>query len=251
MLRVVAIILSILAATVSTRAQFVPVPFDARGSAMGGVVLEYADDTLRSLTLNHRQGYALAGMATRGITLRWPVGLRGTIKSHYLYFGDSDYHEQQLAAGYRLRVTDRLSVGVRGRYCTAGTSDGHYETHRWMSLGVVAAYAVNHRLQLAMDAGTRPWDAARPWGMHLGMRYRMQNGLTAQMEVEGEETVRVHLGVEYGYGEHFLFRCGVSTRPLVLAFGAGFRMRKWHVDLSVESRQPLGLTPQITAGVCF
>ena len=235
----------------SAEAQFVPTPYDAARGAMGGVTLEYGIDTTRRVALSHRQCYALPGMASRAIALVWPLGTRGTTAAQYHHFGDDDYHEQQLTAGYHMKITDNLTAGVRGRYCTLGTADGHYPTLRWLAFTLQTSYRLSARDHLALSVGSRPWDESRPWNMHLGMQHRANNSLSVQLEVESEEVWRLRAGTEYCYASHYLFRCGIASRPLMLSFGLGFRFRHWLLDMSVDSHPSLGLTPQISTSVCF
>jgi len=244
-------VLSITLFSSLTRAQFIPVPTDARRAAMGGVTMEYGRDSLRIVGIGHRQGYLMSGMATRSLHICWPVGRVGEAKARYLHFGDADYHEQQLAGAYRMQLSRAMIVGVGARYCFWGTSDVRYEPHHWLAFSVLACWSVSSRVCFATQLGSRPWDAGRPWNMHLGMQYCTGGGLATLLEVESEEAWRFRAGVEYCYAQRYLFRCGLATRPLSLTFGMGFHLRNWSLDLSVENYQPLGLTPQISAALCF
>jgi hypothetical protein len=51
--------------------------------------------------------------------------------------------------------------------------------------------------------------------------------------------------------QHFFFRAGLATAPLVLSAGAGIAYGRYLIDISAESHPVLGLTPQISLAVCF
>lgn len=224
-------------------AQFVSTPIDAKSCGMGGCLIE--DDNRQYVTLSHRQGFAVSGLATQRLGLGWGLGSRGWVSADYIHFGDVDYAEQQIAARGGMEIDESLSLEVEGRFCRLGTSDGYYESERWMALAARATLKLSTQIRVSALAGTRPWDGSRPWRMHLNATFVPASGLLAVLELESEELLRLRCGAEYCYREHFFFRAGMATRPVTLTFGLGIRYNRCSFDLAAETHKTLGITPQI------
>ena len=211
---------------------------------MGGCLLD--NDSRRYVELSHRQEFAVSGMSTQRLGVGWTLGPRGWMTADYTHFGDSDYSKQQLSLGGGMKIDEWLDLGVEGRYCRLGTSDGYYEPERWAAVAARATMRIGPRLTLSALAGSRPWDGERPWRAHLNASFVPSSGLLAVVELESEEILRFRCGAEYCYREHFFFRTGMATRPLTLTFGLGLRYESYCIDLATEVHNTLGLTPQIS-----
>ena len=230
-------------------AQFSLLPQDARGGSMGGVN-SLLFDPERKVEVGFRNEFATAGMSTMRIGAMLPLG-EGWARLSYSKFGDVDYAEHRAVAGYGLRVADGFSVGVEGGMYALAVGDGRYPTQRWLG-GAVAAKAVfSPRLWLTAVAGTRPWDAGRGWRMLAAMAYRPVNRFLTVVEVESEDRWRLRLGMEYSYRQHFFFRAGMSTAPLVLTAGVGVFYGRYALDVGMGRHPVLGISPQLTLVVCF
>lgn len=216
---------------------------------MGGCSI--GDTNRKYVFVDWRQGFVASGMATKRVGAGWTIGQRGWLSADYAHFGDKDYAEQSMTVECGMNVSEVLNIAVEGRYCRLGTSDGYYPTERWMALAAKVVWAVGNRLSLSALAGTRPWDDARPWRMHLNAVFTPSRGLLAVVELESEEEFRFRMGMEYRYRDHFFFRAGMSTAPLTLTCGAGVRYERYHIDLGIENHNTLGVTPQISLVVCF
>lgn len=234
--------------TIHASGQFADVSTHARQAAMGGVHLN--DTAVRSVTIGYRQGYGMASMATRSLDARWNLGSRGGMEAEYIHFGDPIYYEQQVAAGYAVRITDWLSAGIRGRYLRMATDDAHYEARQWLATEAHVQATLSQRLTLYAEGGSRSWDEAKPWQAHIGLAYRAVEGLTTVVELDSREQTRVRMGAEYCYRRHYFARMGVATNPMTIAFGLGARLGIYGIDLAVEHHEYLGLTPQISLSVC-
>lgn len=229
-------------------AQFVSTPLDAHSGAMGGCLL--VDTDKRTVSMGYRQGYALAGMADKRLTLLWPTGKVGLAAATYMHHGTLDYHEQQASAGYALHATEWLLVGVGGTWLNVGTSDPHYTPQHWLAATAYLQASVA-RTQLALLAGTRPWDSMHPYRLHLQAQYAATTHLLTVVEIELEECARARMGMEYDYENRVLVRAGMATAPLVATFGIGFRHKVFCIDLGAEVHQTLGITPHTTLTICF
>lgn len=205
----------------------------------------------RYVALDYRSGFAVSGMGTARLDAGLPLGEHGRIHAGYSHFGDADYAEHRLSAVYAMQVAEWMEAGVDADYCVQSVGDAHYDTRRWLSPTAFVRFSLSPRLQLMALGGTRPWDESRPWRMHVGMAYRPVSRLLTLVEVESEERWRLRLGAEYCYRQHFFFRAGMATAPLVVTAGMGVYYGRYLVDVSVESHPVLGLSPQIGLALCF
>ncbi len=244
------VLLSLLAAfPVASMAQFTAVPIDARSGAMGGCIVPLSDSNIH-LSVGYRQGFLVDGMSTRSIAAATPLGHRGRLAAFYTHFGDPDYHEQQASAAYSLSLSDAISVGIYGLYSYVGTADSYYASLHYLDAGAsFVARIKKHSAYLV--AGSRRWDQYRPWMMRAGVVYRPLRTLLTLVEIDVESRTRFRGGIEYAYRSGIMLRGGIATNPISLTFGAGYQGNHYHIDLSTEVHSTLGLSPQITLGLCL
>ena len=222
---------------------------DARSAAMGGCFLPSMDSAV-SMDVGWRQGFMLKGMATRTVAFGMPVGGLGWAGALYSAFGDLDYNEQQLAAGGAMTVAPWLKVMVYGLYSRIGTSDAHYDAQHWLDAGGALTVG-GDRVWGYLLAGSRRWSDTRPWMMHGGLAFRPNRQIVSAVGLSVEERLRLRCGMEYCHEGHAFVRAGLCTNPLVLTFGVGYRQRHYHIDIATEVHSTLGVSPQISLGLCL
>ena len=245
-----ATLLVVLALAIHATAQFTPTAQSARNSALGGCLI-LQPETGTQLDLGWRQGYLSQGMATKTLQATIPAGKTTTAYAGYSHFGDAVYHEQQATAAYAIMLNWQITVGVYGQYSNIGTDDAHYKPQHWLDAGVVLTAAAGDRTGAYLVAGSRHWDTDRPLGGRIGATYSPTDGLLTVAELAVEERTRLRCGLEYTYEKRYSARAGLSTNPLVMTFGVGYKIKNYHIDLSTEVHQVLGLSPQITLGLCL
>lgn len=216
---------------------------------MGGCYIEPTDSTV-CVDIGWRQGFSLRGMATRTLGLGAPLGVRGRAGLLYCGFGDVNYHEQQLAAGYTLMVAPWLKVVVYGLYSGIGTSDAHYEVQHWLDAGG-GLTVKGGRLYGYAVAGSRSWSDKQSWKFCGGMAYSHTEHITSAVGFSVEERLRLRCGMEYVHDGCAFVRAGVCSNPLTLTFGVGYRQQHYHIDLATEVHSTLGLSPLISLGLCL
>lgn len=229
-------------------AQYETTAQSAREGALGGVVL--FEPAGRCVALDWGRAWMQAEQAAKSLRLQLPVGDGGTLRLAYEHRGTVDYHEQQLAAAYALRVSEWLRVGVSARGLHLGTSDAHYAPHRWLAAAALLQASAG-RTTLTLLAGSRPWDEVATWRLHLQAAYRPSDRWLTVVELEREEVVRWRMGMEYAAAEYIRLRAGLATRPTLLTLGVGFRWAQFELDLAARMHAALGVTPQISLALWF
>ena len=245
----VVIVFFLLSLSTSATAQFVSVAHNARSGAMGGCLLPNLEE--RHIDIGYRQGFMLAGMADKQLSVVWPTAETGVALAEYIHHGNIDYHEQQVSAGYALHTWPWLLVGVNVGYLNLGTSDPGYGQWHWLKATAFAQAAVGRRTDIALMAGTRPWDQRHSYSIHLQLLHRPVEGLLTVLEGELEDCARMRFGMEYSYDGTVVFRAGLSTTPLVGTFGLGFHYQRFTIDIAAAVHQTLGITPHTTLSICF
>lgn len=246
---IAAIMFLLLVPPLTVEAQLISSPHNARSSAMGGCLVRELDT--RHIDISYRQGFFLAGMADKRLSLVWPMGNMGVATAQYLHHGNLDYHEQQAEVGYALNVTTWMLVGVGAQYLNIGTSDPAYRHQQWLVASVYAQADLNKRTRVVLTTGSMPWYRQRPVRACLQVQYSPVNGVLTVVAGEMEERLRMRIGMEYSFDGPFFFRAGLATAPLIGTFGMGFRSGHFSIDIAAEVHQSLGVTPHTTLSLCF
>lgn len=257
--------------TFDARAQFELQPLSARCQAMGGASVAVRDFSgcnvnpatlgwLRrwSVAIDYRQLMLLKGMGYKSIAVGIPTGNVGAAAVYYTHFGDLTYNEQTASAHYGIRVGKGVSVGVGIYYLHSGTNDGHYEAYNSATGSIGVQYAPNEKLCFGASV-FNPFFVRRdgvqriPVQMNFGAAYKPVGSLliTAELEKNIYDPLRVRLGVEYCIIDRILVQAGVATSPMVYSIGVGYRHRHIRANLCVAVHQRMGVTPGVTLGYSF
>ncbi|MCR4813181.1 MAG: hypothetical protein K5867_11380 [Bacteroidales bacterium] len=257
--------------TFDARAQFEQQTLSARCQAMGGAsvaVRDFSGCNVNPATLgwlqrwnvaiDYRQLMLLKGMGYKSIAVGIPTGNVGAAAVYYTHFGDLTYNEQTASAHYGIRVGKGVSVGVGIYYLHSGTNDGHYEAYNSATGSVGVQYAPNEKLCFGASV-FNPFFVRRdgvqriPVQMNFGAAYKPVGSLliTAELEKNIYDPLRVRLGVEYCIIDRILVQAGVATSPMVYSIGVGYRHRHIRANLCVAVHQRMGVTPGVTLGYSF
>lgn len=257
--------------TFDARAQFEQQTLSARCQAMGGASVAVRDFSgcnvnpatlgwLRrwNVAIDYRQLMLLKGMGYKSIAVGIPTGSIGAAAVYYTHFGDLTYNEQTASAHYGIRVGKGVSVGVGIYYLHSGTNDGHYEAYNSATGSVGVQYAPNEKLCFGASV-FNPFFVRRdgvhriPVQMNFGAAYKPVGSLliTAELEKNIYDPLRVRLGVEYCIIDRILVQAGVATSPMVYSIGVGYRHRHIRANLCVAVHQRMGVTPGVTLGYSF
>lgn len=244
-----ALLLAALLTPLWVAAQFAPTAYDARSGAMGGCLMPQDSGTCAAL--GWRQGYLVQGMSTRTLAVGAGVGRYGRLAAAYSHFGDADYHEQQAALAAGVRAARWLTVGVYGLYSHVGTADGHYPSQHCLDGGAILQVSGGEKSEWGgyfLIGSSRCRDSRRVEA-RAGLTCRPLPSFMAVAEMAADG--RLRCGMEYAYERRWFARAGFSTNPLILTFGVGCRSGRYHVDLATEVHPALGLSPQISLGLCL
>ncbi len=172
-------------------------------------------------------------------------------------FGSSLYREGKAGIAYARSFGDKLSAGLQISYHFAALADGYGQSGTAVAeLGII--YELKPGLQIASHV-FNPTRAGRSGCARPGSCTNISTVIRTGLSYSFSDKVRLNLetakdirfppvfraGVEYVAGEAFVFRTGVSTRPVQNAFGIGFRRGRLKIDLAATYHYALGYSPGV------
>lgn len=260
--------------TNSVFAQFDHSAQGARSAALGGSFIALSDlwsnvDNLAGAA------FSSASHAEIGISYSRPHWLdlshqnvaatihagKGAVIANLSNWGNADYQESKITAGYAIRVMSGLSIGIGGHLLTTNINDNYYTPQPpvlTMSAGIQYRsddqFCIGARIFNPGFSSLRTEsDTKIPVVMNVGCVYRLTETLSATVEIE--KNIYLHhttrLGIEYVYRKQFSARMGFSTYPSTWSFGLGYIWQSFNIDMSAVLHTYLGLTPQLSASYRF
>ena len=254
-----------------------PLPVGARFLGMGGTGLTLAD--LWSVRLNpaglagldkpvagifYQRHYLSEDLAHQGLAFALPVG-KGTFGVGADRFGYELYNETRASLAYAMRFGEGLRAAVQFNYLGVNLGGNYGSTAAFVGeLGVQAriseqfwlgAHIFNpSRTKLgAVTESNVVLDERVPTLLRAGLGWVVSSKLTLTGEAEKDidRPERFRFGVEYMPSKALYLRTGISSGPVQGHFGAGIRVSRLEMDLSVSMRSKLGATPMINLNYRF
>lgn len=253
---------------VTAYAQYDFPPAGARSVAMGGATLglddfwsseqNIAGSAFREGTtvgVAYRQHPISRELPYMHIAVSMAVGKQGTVMCNYLYHGSKLYNEQQLVAGYAMKIVPELSIGVTANYLHSGSNDAYYERQNLLSCAVALQYRPSRRCivgakvfnPLFVKTNSTRYTMRVPVVFNVGLGYLIAEDFTGVVEIEKNiyQTPNVRFGLEYCFWKIMSCRAGFSTYPITYDFGIGVSHKHLAVDIAAEVHNILGLTPVV------
>ncbi|MDE0472402.1 MAG: hypothetical protein OXH57_10715 [Ekhidna sp.] len=232
--------------------------FGARSSAMGGASLTLADEyslfnNIGALgRLDHHSIFA--GYQNRYGVTEFQTIAGGAVYRHrlgnvgvgYYKFGDDLFSEQRihLAIGNQLQMVS-LGIGVDVIQYTIesiGTKRAMVIEFGGLAEVTPQLFFGAHILNITQTELDSELEEPLPTVMKAGFSYRPSDELILGVEVERDldfdEIIKA--GVEYMIIKDVFLRTGISTRPLIAAFGIGFHSKRLRLDYSFSNDSKLG-----------
>lgn len=254
-----------------------PLTAGARFAGMGGTGLTMAD--LWSVRLNpaglagleaptaglfYQRHYLSENLAHQGLAVALPVG-KGCFGIGADRFGYDLYNETRASLAYAMRFGEGLRAAVQLDYLGVRLGGNYGSSNALVAeLGVQAklteqlwlgAHIYNpNRADLgATTASDVVLDERVPTLLRAGFGYLVSTKLTltAEAEKDIDQDERFRFGVEYMPSKALFIRTGISTGPVQVHFGVGFRVKQLDIDLALAVRSQLGPTPMINLNYRF
>ncbi len=177
------------------------------------------------------------------------------------YFGSSLYKEGKVGLAYSRKFGDKLAAGIQLNYMFTRIGEGYGSSGTACAeAGII--YELLPNLQIGAHIFNPTKAVLKTENYHgneefistiirSGMAYDFSNKVLLSIEVEKDirhEPV-TKLGIEYRAAEFVYVRAGISTNPVLNAFGFGLHTGRLQIDISASYHYILGYSPQ--AGIIY
>jgi hypothetical protein len=246
-------------------------PIGARSSALGNASVSLADvwsthhnqaglGFVREISAGvyYENRFLLKEISVRGATVALPIK-GGTFGLAMSNFGYTAYSENKYSLSFAKAFGHRLSAGIALDYLSTKIAEGYG------SKGVIAAEAgIVARPMKELSIAAHLFNPTRakvaeynderlPTVLRLGAEYTFSDKVLVAVETQKDisEKAEFKAGIEYKVVKEFYLRIGISTNPVLSAFGFGINLKDLKVDISANYHQVLGISPQIGLSYTF
>ncbi len=260
--------LLLFAASTSLMAQNGALPaVGGRSTGMGGANVNFTDVssalanqaglagvTTFSAMVAAEQRFVLAELRSFSAAAAYPTR-SGTFALTLNYFGFEAYNEQRIGLAYGRKLFEGLYFGGQVLALTTRIPEYGSQTNLTFEAGLIAPLSSQFMIGVHTFSPVRVRlleDENLPSILRMGIMYLPSEKLRISGSVEKDivHPASIKAGLEYLPAEALAFRIGVSTEPVQLSFGAGFKLSNGlSLDIASAYHQTLGFTP--SAGIIF
>lgn len=183
-----------------------------------------------------------------------PTKTAGVFGVSMTYFGYSQYNESKMSLAYAKAFGEKFSAGVQLDYLGTHIAE-NYGNNSAVAGEIGLRYQINKNLCIAghifnlNKAKIAEYNDERiPTVLRLGLSYSFSEKvlITAESEKDIQYDPVFKAGLEYHPIDILYFRTGISTNPMLNAFGFGLEFKNFRLDFATSYHQTLGFTPQFS-----
>ncbi|MFT5581171.1 MAG: hypothetical protein ACI9G9_000417 [Psychromonas sp.] len=166
-------------------------------------------------------------------------------------YGRSSYQETQAALGFGLKLSPQLFVGIKADYFVLQLPEYYGKTENFSaSLGLV--YVLNEEWEFGSSFLNVNQDLLSDFKedrmtplLRMGAKFSPSSSTSIRAEVwkEPASQLALKLGADYRLASSFYLRGGVDIFQRQFAFGFGYRIKNWQMDISSQYHTRLGWSP--------
>jgi hypothetical protein len=202
--------------------------------------------------------FLIKELSIRSAVLAMPVKV-GTMGLALTDFGYSLYKENKYSLSFGKAFSKNFSVGMALDYLSTRIAEGNGNFATVVGeIGmqakpnknlVIGAHLYNPtRSQLDKHSTER---APAVLQLGIGYSFSSQVFLTAETEKDIAKNAIFKVGIEYQPINNFYLRIGISTEPVLTAFGFGVHLKSFQVDIAAAYHQTLGITSKLGLSYLF
>lgn len=265
---ILSVLFSISSVVLFSRGSVNVFPNGARSEGMGRTALVLADvwanyhnqaalAEIDSLTIgiNYENRFMMDDMGIGAVVAALPI-LTGTAGLNVAWLGTEGYSENRFGLAFGKKLLKNFSLGAQINYhllCFSGYPNLNILTGE---VGILTEPLNNLLLGIHLFNPSRAEfskDDKLPLKLRLGIGYKFQNRLIvlAEMEEESDYKSRLKFGLEYKISQSFKVRAGLTTVPVLLSIGAGWRVKRLNMDVAFTRHEQLGYSPVLSLGYQF
>lgn len=199
----------------------------------------------------NRFGIKNLGLKAGAVVIPTKSGVFGLSITH---FGYSQYNESKIGLAYAKAFGEKFSAGVQLDYLSTHIAE-NYGNASAIAGEIGLRYQMNKSLCIAGHifnlnrAKIADYNDERiPTTVRLGLSYTFSEKIiiTAESEKDIQYNPVIKAGLEYHPIKELFFRTGISTNPMLNAFGFGLEFKNFKLDFATSYHQTLGFTPQFS-----
>lgn len=181
----------------------------------------------------------------------------GTFGVGVAHFGYSQFSQSQLGLSYGMMLSKTISAGIGLNYHMLRIAGG-YGNSECITIEGGVIYQPLERIAI----GAHVFNPTRsslgsvqnlPTSFGIGLAYHPVESVLILLQGDDDtmSSPVVRTAVEYSPIKKLSFRAGMSSNPMSLSFGLGWRAKAISVDLAFSYHRVLGYTPYISLSYTF
>ncbi len=244
-------------------------PFNARAAGLGNSVAAVTDPwsifsnqaglgLQRSywVGVSHENRYLIRELSTSSLGGCIPVK-PGTFGMALTHFGYSQFSQSQFGVSYGMMLSKAIAAGVGINYHSLRIANGYGSSSCITAEGgviyqpvekfAIGAHVFNpFRSSLGSDQ-----NLSTSFGIGIAYQPASYILITLQGDDSSQSSPVFRMGLEYNPVRSLSIRTGLSSNPMSLAFGLGWRVKGMTFDLAFSYHEVLGYTPYLSLSYTF
>lgn len=238
----------------------------ASASAMGGAYLVMTDvwsgfhnqaglADLKALSagVHYENRFSMNELSDKGVVVAAPFGIHAAGIS-YRSFGYELFSSSKTSLAYSIKLSDKFSAGMQFNLHSIRLGE-NYGRQSTLSVEGGFLYKMNEKVSIAAHVynPTRAKltgfnDERIPSMIRAGAGYRFSEKviLTAEVRKPSDAGASVRAGLEYYVADALALRLGIGSDPSQYAFGFGWKLKTFRLDVAAGYHQVLGFSPQVS-----
>ncbi|AEA42539.1 hypothetical protein [Fluviicola taffensis] len=188
-------------------------------------------------------------LQTQALALAIPLKV-GVISAGAQFFGYQQYRNTRAGLGYSMKFTDFLQVGVQGNVQALRLGGNYGSTiSGTIEAGLLAKISEKWSAGVSvMNIGRQrinPISDRFATVLRAGCQYKPSKKVSIFAEVEKQVITKISFkgAVEYQPIDALYIRLGAHSGPMEFAFGLGYKIAGFSIDLGSKYHQTLGWSP--------
>jgi len=181
----------------------------------------------------------------------------GTLGIALTHFGYSQFSQSQFGLSYGMMLSKTIAAGIGINYHSIHLANGYGSTST-----ITAEVGIIYQPLEKITIGAHVFNPTRSslgssqnlsTSFGIGLAYRPVDYIliTLQGDDNTQSNPIFRTGIEYSPVKSISIRAGMSSKPMSLAFGFGWKVKAIRFDLAFSYHEVLGYTPYLSLSYTF
>ncbi len=207
-----------------------------------------------SIGLHYENRYGISNLGYKSIAGAFKTN-SGTFGVKFNYQGYSTYNNIETGVSYGRSFGEYFAAGIQIDYLHTSLSQDYGSAGMALAeIGILAKPIKNliigaHVYNPTMSKYKETVNTERiPTIFKFGAGYKFDDVafLNAEIVKDIDYPFIIRAGVEFNLVKNFVARAGVSSNNSLISFGAGYKLKGFHIDVAFSYHSYLGYSPFIT-----